>query len=94
MKLETKCPECNRVFDMFDELDVAEWSAGHDCEAPEPERQTAQVMFTVDGTKHVVAARSEQDSADAHAVNGDLLAWGDYNEMMETKTVDSTEGSK
>jgi len=59
---------------------------------PEPERQTAQVMFTVDGTKHVVAARSEQDSADAHAVNGDLLAWGDYNELMET--ADSTEGSK
>lgn len=47
-----------------------------------PERQTAQVMFTVDGTKHVVAARSDQDSADSHAVNGDLLAWGDYNELM------------
>ena len=47
-----------------------------------PERQTAQVMFTVDGTKHIVAARSDQDSADAHAVNGDLLAWGDYNEIM------------
>ena len=49
-------------------------------------------MFTVDGTKHVVAARSDQDSADAHAVNGDLLAWGDYNEMMET--ADSTDGAK
>ena len=48
---------------------------------PEP-RQTAQVMFAPDGTLHVVAARSEADAADSHAVNGDLLAWGDYNEMM------------
>ena len=26
------CPECNRVFDMFNDLDVEEWSFGHDCE--------------------------------------------------------------
>ena len=44
--------------------------------------QTAQVMFDATGRLHVVAARSEADSADAHAVNGDLLAWGDYNEQM------------
>ena len=58
-----------------------------------PEQQTAQVMFTVDGTKHVVAARSDQDSADSHAVNGDLLAWGDYNEIMNLVS-DNKEGSK
>ena len=29
------CPECRRVFDMVDKLDVEEWSFGHDCE-PEP----------------------------------------------------------
>jgi len=27
------CPECSRVFDMFNEKDVEEWSFGHDCEA-------------------------------------------------------------
>ena len=50
---------------------------------PKPEAQTAQVMFTADGTKHVIAARSERDSADRHAVNGDLIAWGDYNELLQ-----------
>ena len=50
---------------------------------PKPNAQTAQVMFTADGTKHVIAARSERDSADRHAVNGDLLAWGDYNELLQ-----------
>jgi hypothetical protein len=58
-----------------------------------PERQTAQVMFTVDGTKHIVAARSDQDSADSHAVNGDLLEWANYNELMNLVS-DNKEGSK
>jgi hypothetical protein len=49
----------------------------------EPDRQTAQLMFLANGTKVIVAARSDRDSADRHAVNGDLLAWGDYNELME-----------
>ena len=26
------CPECKRVFDMFNKLDIEEWSFGHDCE--------------------------------------------------------------
>jgi len=26
------CLECGRVFDMFNSLDVQEWSFGHDCE--------------------------------------------------------------
>jgi hypothetical protein len=85
-----KCPECGRVFDMWNDVDSAEWSAGHDCEPPEPERQTAQLMFLANGTKVIVAARSDVDSADRHAVNGDLLAWGDYNEMM----LADQEGSK
>jgi hypothetical protein len=54
------------------------------------ERQTAQVMFSVDGTKHVVAARPETD-VDRAMVNGDLLAWGDYNAQMKA---DSEEESK
>ena len=29
---KTKCIECGRVFDLLDETDAAEWSAGHDCE--------------------------------------------------------------
>lgn len=28
-----RCPECDRVFDMFDEVDQAEYMYGHDCEA-------------------------------------------------------------
>ena len=27
-----RCPECGRVFDLFDETDAAEWYYGHDCE--------------------------------------------------------------
>ena len=27
-----KCSECKRVFDMLNDLDVEEWSFGHDCE--------------------------------------------------------------
>ena len=29
---KTVCQECKRVFDMFNDLDVEEWSFGHDCE--------------------------------------------------------------
>ncbi len=28
-----RCPECDRVFDLLDETDAAEWAYGHDCEA-------------------------------------------------------------
>lgn len=27
------CPECGRVFDLFNEIDSAEYAYGHDCEA-------------------------------------------------------------
>lgn len=27
-----KCVECERVFDLFDEVDAEEWFYGHDCE--------------------------------------------------------------
>lgn len=27
------CPECGRVFDMFNEEDMEEYKSGHDCEA-------------------------------------------------------------
>jgi hypothetical protein len=36
MSFTAKCPECDRVFDMLDETDAAEWSTGHDCEPPSP----------------------------------------------------------
>lgn len=26
------CRECNRVFDLTDEVDAEEWAYGHDCE--------------------------------------------------------------
>ena len=26
------CPECGRVFDLWDDTDAAEWYYGHDCE--------------------------------------------------------------
>jgi hypothetical protein len=34
MKLQTKakCVECDRVFDLLNELDANEWAYGHDCE--------------------------------------------------------------
>jgi len=27
-----ECDECGRVFDLLNDEDAAEWSAGHDCE--------------------------------------------------------------
>jgi hypothetical protein len=34
MKLSTKakCIECDRVFDLLNQLDADEWAYGHDCE--------------------------------------------------------------
>lgn len=32
MKTKAQCIECNRVFDLLDETDAAEWYYGHDCE--------------------------------------------------------------
>ena len=29
---EVQCPECDRVFDLTDKTDAAEWAYGHDCE--------------------------------------------------------------
>lgn len=29
---KTKCVECEREFDLFDEVDAQEWFYGHDCE--------------------------------------------------------------
>lgn len=29
---KTKCPECERVFDLLNEVDAEEWHYGHDCE--------------------------------------------------------------
>jgi len=33
MPRKVTCPECGRVFDLFDEHDADEWFNGHDCEA-------------------------------------------------------------
>lgn len=30
--MTTTCPECERVFDLTDDNDNAEWHYGHDCE--------------------------------------------------------------
>lgn len=27
-----QCPECGRIFDLFDQDDAVEWFEGHDCE--------------------------------------------------------------
>lgn len=32
MDMTTTCPECERVFDLANETDNAEWLYGHDCE--------------------------------------------------------------
>jgi hypothetical protein len=31
--MSRKCVECERVFNMLDEVDAQEWAFGHDCEA-------------------------------------------------------------
>ena len=33
--MTTTCPECDRVFDLLDPEDAAQFAYGHDCEAPE-----------------------------------------------------------
>lgn len=30
--ITASCPECDRVFDLFDADDAKEWYHGHDCE--------------------------------------------------------------
>jgi hypothetical protein len=37
IKTTVKCPECLRVFDLFDETDADELAYGHDCEPEEEE---------------------------------------------------------
>jgi hypothetical protein len=32
IQTKAKCPECGRVFDLFDDTDNQEWFYGHDCE--------------------------------------------------------------
>jgi hypothetical protein len=32
VSMTTTCPECERVFDLANEIDHAEWLYGHDCE--------------------------------------------------------------
>ena len=32
---KAQCPECKRVFDLFDEEEAAEFYEGHDCEEQE-----------------------------------------------------------
>jgi hypothetical protein len=32
MNLTPKCPECDRTFDLTDEVDAEEFAYGHDCE--------------------------------------------------------------
>lgn len=29
------CVECNRIFDLFNEIDVEDYHYGHDCETPD-----------------------------------------------------------
>jgi hypothetical protein len=33
MRFTVVCVECERKFNLLNELDATEWSAGHDCEA-------------------------------------------------------------
>jgi len=32
-----ECEECERIFDLYDQIDRQEWFYGHDCEAQETE---------------------------------------------------------
>lgn len=31
-QLNVRCPECGRVFDLYDSEQAGEWHSGHDCE--------------------------------------------------------------
>jgi len=33
IKTKAQCVECNRVFDLLNDLDAEEWAYGHDCES-------------------------------------------------------------
>lgn len=35
IRTKAQCPECYRIFDLFDEVDAEEWAYGHDCEPVE-----------------------------------------------------------
>lgn len=39
--LQRVCPECNRTFDLLNELDAEEWAYGHDCEELEDDRKVS-----------------------------------------------------
>lgn len=45
VRVTRRCPECGRVFDMFNETDAAEWADGHDCET-RPTMTTANRITT------------------------------------------------
>jgi hypothetical protein len=32
--MNAACGECGRIFDLTNPVDILEWAAGHDCEAP------------------------------------------------------------
>lgn len=32
IQTKAKCVECERIFDLTDEVDAEEWAYGHDCE--------------------------------------------------------------
>jgi hypothetical protein len=46
MNTTTKCPECNRIFDLLDETDAQEWHYGHDCEPQPAPTNPAQITLT------------------------------------------------
>jgi DNA polymerase III sliding clamp (beta) subunit (PCNA family) len=46
MNTTTKCPECNRIFDLLDETQAEEWHYGHDCEPQPAPTNPAQITLT------------------------------------------------
>ena len=43
-----KCCECNREFDLWDEIDAEEWYYGHDCEAVSVQTKTEYINRAMD----------------------------------------------
>jgi hypothetical protein len=67
MTFSATCPECGRVFDMFDSTDAEEWATGHDCVAPDPPQGFGgyQVGFgTIDPAAGPQQGASKVENAD------------------------------
>lgn len=65
---KAKCQECDRVFDLLDEVDADEWLCGHDCE-PFPgfdeAEAAAEMAAEMAWLRHAERATPDDEAFDA-----------------------------